>query len=95
MQQRARTAGFMFPYVQDAGQAVAKTFHASHTPAAYVVWKDQGKLIVRYSGAIDDNGQHPEQATPFLANAVNELLAGKTVTRPETVSLGCAINYRK
>lgn len=95
MRERAHAAGFDFPYLQDAAQVVGKDFHAAHTPAAYVIWKEGEKWTIRYSGAIDDNGQHPEQATPFVANAVSELLSGKAVTQPETVSLGCAINYRK
>lgn len=95
MKKKTRSAGFTFPYLQDASQAVAKNFQATHTPAAYVIWKSGNKWIIRYSGAIDDNGQHPEQATPFAGRAVNDLLSGKTVAQPETVSLGCAIHYKR
>jgi hypothetical protein len=44
---------------------------------------------------IDDNGEEPEKATPFIANALDDLLAGKTVSMPETASFGCRIFYRK
>jgi peroxiredoxin len=95
MQARAGEAGFQFPYLHDAGQAVGKAFGAEHTPHAFVVWKAAGKWVVKYSGAIDDNGEEPEKATPFIAKAIDELLAGKKVSMPETESFGCRIFYRK
>jgi peroxiredoxin len=52
------------------------------------------KWTVKYSGAIDDNGEHPELATPFIANALNELLNNKPVKQAETESMGCAIFYK-
>lgn len=95
MQDRAHEAGFQFPYLHDAGQSVGKSFGAEHTPHAFVIWKENGKWLVKYSGAIDDNGEEPEKATPFIANAIDELLAGKPVSRPVTESFGCRIFYRK
>lgn len=94
-QMKSRAANFNFPYLQDASQTVGKSFGAEHTPHAFVVWKEHDRWVVKYSGAIDDNGEHPELATPYIANAINELLAGKPVTLPETVSFGCRIFYRK
>jgi len=94
MQQWAKGQHYRFPYLQDGTQQVAKTFSAYHTPQAYVVWKEQGKWIVKYSGAIDDNGQHAEKATPFADNAVAALLKGTAPPQQETISLGCKINYR-
>ncbi len=90
----AKSQHFNFPYLQDAAQSVAKAFYAAHTPQAFVLWKTGDKWIVRYSGAIDDNGKHPEQAHSFVAKAVDELLQGKTVSEPENLSFGCAIHYR-
>lgn len=95
MKERAATAKFNFPYLQDAAQLVARDFAVTHTPAAYVVWKKGGKWIIEYSGAIDNNGGEPQAATPFVANAVDELLQGKPVSTPETASIGCGVMYRK
>lgn len=94
MKKKAHTEKFSFPYLQDNLQTVAKAFNANHTPQAYVIWKENGKWLVKYSGAIDDNGQEPQKANPFVANAVNELLHSKPVSNPETLSFGCGINYR-
>lgn len=94
MRKWARSQRYNFPYLQDGAQSVAKMFYAQHTPQAYVIWKEKEKWIIKYSGAIDDNGQHPELAKPFAGNAVDELLQGKQPSTAETVSLGCSINYR-
>jgi peroxiredoxin len=95
MKEKALKENFSFPYLQDSKQLVAKSFYASHTPQAYVIWKENDKWIVKYSGAIDDNGQHPELANSYISNAVNQLLNNQPITKPETVNLGCTINYRK
>jgi peroxiredoxin len=87
---------FSFPYLYDAMQVVAKDYDAKKTPHAYVVWKEQGKWMVKYNGAIDDDGAHADLVkNAFIAKAVDELLAGKEVTVKETKSVGCGINLRK
>jgi len=95
MQEKARQDSFNFPYLQDATQRIGKEFGAEHTPMAFVIWKEKAGFNIRYKGAIDDNGENPELATPFVANAVKELLQNKKVTQTETPSLGCRIFYRK
>jgi peroxiredoxin len=94
MQRRAEDSSYTFPYLQDSRQVVAKAFGATHTPNAFVIWKTGDSWVVRYAGAIDDNGVEPKKAHSFIGSAVNELLLGKPVSKPKTESLGCAINYR-
>ena len=95
MKQKAKIDKFNFPYLQDANQTIGKLFGAEHTPTAYVIWKEKNHWTVTYVGSIDDNGEHPEKATPFISNAVDELLQNKNVTEAETESFGCRIFYRK
>ena len=95
MQEKARNEKFNFPYLQDGNQCVGKNFNAEHTPQAYVIWKENGNWVVKYSGSVDDNGEHPKHATPFIANAVNDLLKNQPVSKPVTESFGCRIFYRK
>ncbi len=94
MQQKAKSAKFNFPYLQDSLQTVGKNFGAEHTPHAFVIWKENNAWVIKYSGAIDDNGEHPELATPYIANAVKELLKNKPVSNAETPSFGCRIFYK-
>ncbi len=92
----AKEKKYSFPYLFDPSQAVAKDFKAEKTPHAFVIWKENKEWVVKYKGAIDDNGAHPELVkTPYVANVLDELLAGKTVSVTEGYSIGCAIHYRK
>jgi len=95
MVKRASRMNYVVPYVQDGSQDIARQFNAQHTPEAFVVWKEGNRWFVQYEGSFDDNGEHPNSATPFLANAISDLLEGKPVTTPQTESFGCRIFYRK
>lgn len=92
MVEKARAEKYNFPYLHDAKQAVAKQFSAQKTPHAYVLWKVNGNWVVKYTGAIDDNGAEPAKVkAPYVALAVDALLANKAVSVPETKSIGCQI----
>jgi peroxiredoxin len=95
MQKKAKKDKLNFPYLQDKLQLVAKQFKATHTPQAFVIWKSKsGSYEVKYEGAIDDNAGDADNAKPFLANAVEELLKNKSVSEPKSESFGCRIFYR-
>ncbi len=96
MHQKSRSEKFSFPYLSDASQSVAKNFGITHTPQAIIIWKENNKWVIKYSGAIDDNGAHPELVkVPYVANAINELLSGKAVSNTGGYSIGCAVHYRE
>lgn len=96
MVEKATSEAFNFPYLFDETQSVAQNFKAQKTPHAYVLQKVKRNWVVRYNGAIDDNGGEPEAVTQaFVADAVDALLAGKAVAVHETKSIGCQIYFRK
>ena len=96
MHLKAELEKYNFPYLQDPLQIVCKQFEAKYTPQAYLVWKENNKWIIKYSGAIDDNGMDPEKVkNHYLSNAVDELIDNNVVSIPETKAIGCAIYYRK
>lgn len=92
MKLRAQTKGFSFPYVLDETQETARAYGAARTPEVFVV--AAGGWIA-YHGRIDDN---PENAAAVarqdLRVALDELLAGQSVTVPETVPVGCGIKWK-
>ncbi|RFS17485.1 thioredoxin family protein [Emticicia sp. C21] len=95
MQARAKEKGYTYPYLTDNTQAVTKAFGAMRTPHAFVLNKENGKIIVHYIGAIDDNPQDPFNVTKhFVTDAVNSLLLGKPVVTPTTKAIGCAIKWK-
>jgi len=96
MKQRAKEKHYNFPYLYDEQQEVARAFGAVKTPHAFVVVKEGGKWILKYSGAIDDNGSEPGKVkTKFVAEAVDALLAGREVSVVSTKSVGCAIKWKQ
>ena len=93
---KANEEHFNFPYLFDEMQVVAKNFKAQKTPHAYVIWKENNQWVVKYNGAIDDNGMEPEKVTEsYVSNAVYELLTSQPVKTSETKSIGCQIAFRK
>ena len=94
MQLKAKVDKFKFPYLQDVDQLVAKNFDAQHTPSAFIIWKEQNQWVIKYKGAIDDNGQNPSIAIPYVSNNVDALLKNQPVILNETLSFGCRIFYR-
>lgn len=74
-----------FPVVKDWNNVVADLFKATNTPHVFVV---DAKGVLRYEGAIEP--QRGEK-TPYLRNALDDLLAGKEVRLKETRQWGCTI----
>ncbi|MCA9118338.1 MAG: thioredoxin family protein, partial [Planctomycetaceae bacterium] len=88
----AREHGVTFPLLKDSGNRVADAFGAERTPEVFVL---DAKRVVRYRGRIDDQygvgyvRDEPRQRD--LAEAVDDLLAGRPVGRPVTETVGCHI----
>jgi len=96
MVKKALKEKFNFPYLFDEDQSVAKNFNAQKTPHAFVIWKENEKWIIKYSGAIDDNGAEPKKVkTHFVKDAVEDLLNNREIKVSETKSIGCQIYFRK
>lgn len=96
MQVRSKEKGFPFPYLFDEGQKVFPVYGASRTPHVYLLHKKGKDLIVKYIGAIDDNFKDATQVKePYLANAVDALLAGKEPNPDFTKAIGCSIKVKK
>ena len=87
---RAVEDGYAFPYLADPDQAVARTFGPTCTFHCFVVDRD-GKL--RYEGRFDD-ARLPERVTTHdLADALEDVLAGRDVRVPTTRAFGCRLDY--
>ena len=92
---KAKKEKFNFPYLCDGAQTVARNFSAQKTPHAYVIWKEGGNWVVKYNGAIDDNGADPAKVQHhYVQDAVEAQLEGQPVPVTETKSVGCGIRLR-
>ncbi len=92
----SRTYGVTIPFLKDPGNAVADQFEAQRTPEVFVLDRQR---VVRYRGRVDDQFgfqsgvgyQRPEAVEHDLADAIDELLAGKAVSQAMTRTPGCLI----
>ncbi|MEQ1584877.1 MAG: thioredoxin family protein [Cyclobacteriaceae bacterium] len=83
---------YKFPYLYDESQAIAKTYGATNTPHVFVLNQE---LKVSYIGSIDDNARNAASATKkYVEDAVDALLAGKSVPVSRTKAMGCGIKWK-
>ncbi len=94
MKLEARAAGYVFPYLFDESQSVAKSYHAACTPDFFVF--DGARKLV-YRGQMD--GARPGNAVAVdgadLRAALDAVLAGKAVPVEQRASLGCNIKWKR
>ena len=93
MKAEVKAAGYLFPYLYDESQAVAKAYHAACTPDIFLFDGNQ-KLV--YRGQFDDS--RPGNGVPVtgrdLRAAMDAVLAGKPVPPDQKASVGCNIKWK-
>lgn len=93
MKEEAKAAGYNFPYLYDATQAVAKSYRAACTPDFFLFDKDHR---LAYRGQFD--GSRPGNGLPVtgkdLRAALDALLAGTPVSSSQKPSIGCNIKWK-
>lgn len=93
---RAKQKGFTFPYLMDEGQKIYPQYGATKTPHVFILQKENGKNIVKYIGAIDNNYDNPNDVSEYYAqDAVNALIKSEPVKMTKTVAIGCTIKVKK
>jgi peroxiredoxin len=81
-----------FPILIDSEGVLADSLGATHTPSAFII--DQAGNL-RYQGAFDNNKKEGSSGREaYVDNAIDDLLAGKTVGLPETKAFGCIIQRK-
>jgi peroxiredoxin len=94
MRAEAVQFGYVFPYLLDASQAVAKAYRAACTPDFFLF--DAGRRLA-YRGQFDDS--RPGNGKPVtgsdLRAAIDATLAGRMPAAEQQPSLGCNIKWRK
>ncbi len=93
MKQLALDQQYGFPYLYDETQEVAKAYDAACTPDFYLF---DGDLKLVYRGQLDDS--RPGNGKPVtghdLRQAMDQLIAGSTISDQQTPSVGCNIKWK-
>jgi len=86
--------GYIFPYLYDEEQEVAKAYHAACTPDFFLF---DGNHQLVYRGQFDSS--RPDSGIPVtgedLRQAVDATLAGQLVSEDQKPSLGCNIKWKE
>lgn len=88
MKEHAEENGLNFTILKDEKNIIADKFEASVTPEAYVL---NSNFDILYHGRIDNSRNESEVISKDLENALEEILAGKEVSKKETKAFGCTI----
>lgn len=93
MAEEVKKAGYIFPYLFDETQEVAKAYRAACTPDFFLFDRDR-RLV--YRGQFDDS--RPGNGIPVtgkdLRSALDAVLAGKPVPTNQKPSMGCNIKWK-
>ncbi|MEE4273661.1 MAG: thioredoxin family protein [Thermoanaerobaculales bacterium] len=87
--------GISWPVLVDQDGTVGHAYGAATTPQMIII---DAKGVVVYDGAIDDDprgNKAVKDRINYVAGALDELLAGKAVSTPETKPYGCSVKYKK
>ncbi len=93
MAAEAKAAGYLFPYLYDETQGVARAYRAACTPDFFLF--DANRRLV-YRGQMDDSrpGNTIAVTGKDLRAALEAVLAGKPVSPNQKPSLGCNIKWK-
>ena len=82
------------PILDDSEGKVGRMYGAKTTPHMFVI--NKGTIV--YNGAIDSNRSSKSSdiasSENYVAKALDEVLAGQTVSNPETKPYGCSVKYK-
>ena len=94
MKQTAKELGYIFPYLYDESQEVARAYDAACTPDFFIYDKD---LKLAYRGQLDDS--RPSNGIPVTGKdiraALDLLLSENPVPADQKPSIGCSITWKK
>jgi thiol-disulfide isomerase/thioredoxin len=93
MKQHAIDNDYIFPYLYDQTQDVAKAYDAACTPDFYVF---DGDLKLVYRGQLDDSrpGNNVELTGKDIRDTLDNLLNNQTITESQKPSIGCNIKWK-
>lgn len=88
----AKEEGYLFPYLYDENQNVAKAYGAECTPDIFVY---NAEMKLAYRGRFDETRPNKGTATGIdLNKALTEILETGTCSFPQLPSIGCGIKWK-
>lgn len=86
--EHVKKAGLPYPILDDAAGTVGTAYGAKVTPTVFIV----NKGTLAYTGALVPKG---DETRNYVTEAIDAILAGKTVETTTTSAYGCSVKYKK
>ena len=93
LKQQAESLGFVFPYLYDETQAVARAYKAACTPD-FFLFDGNFRLVYRGQFDVSRPGNGIAVTGENLRAAIDLVLAGKPVPAEQRPSIGCNIKWK-
>ncbi|GLH69981.1 thioredoxin family protein [Geothrix rubra] len=92
MRARAQAKGYVFPYLWDEDQSVARALGAVCTPDFFLYGSHRH---LAYRGRLDDNWKEPGRVTrQELRAAIEAMVEGRPPEKTQHPSMGCSIKWK-
>jgi peroxiredoxin len=93
MKEESQSAGYIFPYLLDETQSVAKAYRAACTPDFYLF---DAEFSLAYRGQFDSSrpGNGQSVTGMDLRTAATALFEGSVINTDQLPSIGCNIKWR-
>jgi peroxiredoxin len=90
MRKRAEEKGFAFPFLRDESQGIARAYGPARTPEVFL-FDSEHRLA--YHGAPDSDYTDEARADPWLREALDAVLDGRSPEPAETPPVGCTVKW--
>ncbi len=90
MEARVKEKQYPFPYAADLEQTVARAFGAACTPEFFLF--DASRRLA-FTGRLDDEMEASRATRHYLADACEDVIAGRPVAVPKAHPIGCSIKW--
>jgi peroxiredoxin len=82
---------FQWPVLNDSAGTVGNAYGAKNTPEMFIIDKNG---VIAYHGAIDnDPSPKGPGAVNYVRQALDQILAGESVSTAKTKAYGCSVKY--
>jgi thiol-disulfide isomerase/thioredoxin len=88
IKEHAHKARFVFSILKDNSNVVADAYGATVTPEMYIV---DAAGVLRYHGRVDNASDEKRVERHDLRVALDEMLTGKPISKPDLKAFGCVI----
>jgi hypothetical protein len=86
----AQEAGYLFDYLHDESQTLARELGSERTPEVFLFDRERR---LRYHGAVDDNRDDTAVTSHYLRDALDTIVEGRSPAISDTPAVGCTVKW--